>query len=102
MCQRYQFAEHVSVDADRMMKTACRFTGLPFRMERHNFAATVKKNPMKSPLSSVGLLIIVQKINAKVSSNCILLTVYCKGTRIYSIQRFRMKKAKFFALEMSS
>ena len=35
-------------------------------VERHNFAATVKKNRMESRLSSVGLLIIVRKkINAK-------------------------------------
>ena len=81
----------------------CMYRSTFGRMERHKFAATVKNNRMKSPLSSAGLLKIVRKkINAKVSSHCILLTVFCKGTKIYSIQRFRTKKAKFLALEMSS
>ena len=40
----------------------CMYRSTFGRMERHNFAATLsKKNRKKSPLSSVGLLIIVRK-----------------------------------------
>ena len=68
-------------------------------VERHNFAATVKKNRMESRLSSVGLLIIVRKKSMpKVFSNCILLNVFCKGTKIYSIQKASNEKSEIFRL----
>ena len=42
-------------------------------------------------------------INAKISSNFILLNIFCKGTKISSIQKVsHEKKAKFFAFEISS
>ena len=64
----------------------CMYRSTFGRMERHNFAATVgKKNRMPHEVTVEFRRFTdncTKKINAKVSSNCILLTVFCKGTKI--------------------
>ena len=58
--QRYQLAEHILVDSERMMKTAS--TGLPLAGDgKTQFCCHSKRNRMESRLISVGLLIIVRK-----------------------------------------
>ena len=73
----------------------CMYRSTFGRMERHNFAATVKKSNEVTVEFRRFTDNCKKKINAKVSSHCILLTVFCKGTKIYSIQRFRTKKRNF-------
>ena len=87
------------VDAERMMKTAC--TSLPLAgMERHNFATTLSKK--KSYEVTVEFRRFTdnctKKINAKVSSNCILLTVFCKGTKNIFHTKVSNEKSEIFRL----
>ena len=94
--QRYQLAEHISVDAEKMMKTAC--TGLPLAVWKDTIVLPQQKKSYGVTVS-VGLLIIVWKHNQCQNFfqlYLVKINVFCNSTKIYYIQKVSNEKKRIF------
>ena len=96
--QRYQLAEHISVNAERMMKTAC--TGLPLAVWKDTIVLPQQKK-------SYGVTVDFRRFTDNCTKNqcqnffqlCLVkINVFCKVRKYFLYKRFRLKKSEFFRL----